>query len=582
MLTWKPSRAVTVGLTLLLVLSFVVAGCATPTAAPTVAPTKAPAAATAAPTKAAEPTKAPAAPTAAPTMAPTKAAAPKVLRIVNQEPNVGLDPRTAATVISQSVMELIHDPLVERDKDWKPIPWLAESWKANADSSEWTIVLKKGLKFSDGSPLTADDVKYSFESMAAAALWKARMTSIKSITVKDPQTVVFQMTKSLPEFLDMPASNIAYFIVSKAACEKACDFSKPGTPVSGPWVLKEWVVKSHIILERNPNYNHAGYPKFDRIEYKFTEDRVAMANAVVAGTADIMYPVNAPDAATFLKSPDVKLYQGLQVAQVRGWGMDKQKPPFSDKRVRQAVGYIVEPDQINKTCWFDLANPLFGGVFYETADKEWGALLARNPWKKPRADRLTLAKQLLTDAGWVDTNNDGFRESKGVTGIPDGTPLAVSVAYERPWVQAECQTLLLQQWLKEVGFKLTPDAREKATYWPDVAARKFQMWHLGNSSSPIPWEKLRDFFSTTGASANYLWPDSKDADAMVKAILDEPDLTKRKALMVTMVDWLADQQLIVATGSQDVLVLSNAKMTGFYPQYNGSWRSLVFADIPGR
>jgi len=306
-----------------------------------------------------------------------------------------------------------------------------------------------------------------------------------------------------------------------------------------------------------------------------------MANAVVAGTADIMYPVNAPDAAGFLKSPDVKLYQGQRMDQVRGWGFDKTKPPFNDKRVRQAIGYIVEPAEINKTCWFDLANPLYGGVFYETIDKDFG-YLARSPWKKPRAERLTLVNQLLTDAGWVDTNKDGVRESTGIKGIPDGTKLAATVAYERPWVQAECQTLMLQQWLKDVGFTLTPDGREKATYWPDVAARKFQMWHLGNSASPIAWEKLRDFFTNTGASGSYLWPDSPEAEAMVTAILAEPDLTKRKALMSTMADWLADQQLFVATGSQDVLVLANAKMTGFYPLFNGSWRSLIYADIPGR
>ncbi len=575
MRTGKPTRALFVGLTLLLVLSFVVAGCGAPAPAPT---------ATTAP-KASEPTKAPAAataaPTAAPTVAPTKAAAPKVLRIVNGEPNVGLDPSTAATVLSQSVMELIHDPLVERDKDWKPIPWLAEGWKTNADSSEWTFTLKANLKFSDGSPLTADDVKYSFERMTAAAMWKARMANIKTITVKDPRTVVFTMTKPLPEFLDMPASNLGYFIVSKAACEKGCDFSKPGTVVSGPWILKEWTVKSQIVLERNPNYNMPGLPKFDRVEYKFTDDRVAMAQAVVAGTADIMYPVNAPDAATFTKSPDVKLYVGPRWDQVRGWGFDKTKPPFNDKRVRQAVGFIVEPAEINKTCWFDLANPLYGGMFYEGVDKDW-ATLVRTPWKLPRAERLTKVNQLLTDAGWVDANKDGVRESKGITGIPDGTPLAVTVAYERPWVQAECQTLLLQQWLKDVGFKLTPDGREKATYWPDVAARKFQMWHLGNSTSPIAWDKLRDFFSTTGSNASYIWPDSKEADAMVAGILAEPDLTKRTALMGKMVDWLADQQLIVATGSQDILVLANAKMTGFFPLWNGSWRALVSSDITGR
>ena len=408
------------------------------------------------------------------------------------------------------------------------------------------------------------------------------MADVKSVVVKDARTVVLTMARSLPEFLDLAGAEFGYFIVSKAACEKGCDFSKPGTPVSGPWYLKEWLVKDHITLERNPYYGFAGLPKFDQVVYKFSDDRTGMANAIAGGTIDIMNPVNAPDAAKLLNSPDVKVYQGQRVDQMRGWSFDKRTPPFSDKRVRQAIGYIVEPDEINKTCWYGLANPLYGGVFYEQADKEWGTLLARNPWKKPRADRLTLAKQLLTDAGWVDTNNDGWRESKGVKGIADGTPLASNVAYEKTWVQSECQTLLLQQWGKEVGIKLTPDGRDKATYWPDVAARKHQMWHIGGAVSTIPWVKLQGFFHTTGSRAAQGWPDSPEADAKIDAMLKETDMAKRQKLMVEFVDWLADQQLVVATGSQDILMLATSKMTGFFAQYNGSWRAVISADIPGR
>jgi peptide/nickel transport system substrate-binding protein len=88
------------------------------------------------------------------------------------EPEMGLDPLTVTTANSLNGAQLLHDPLIERDKNWKPIPWIAASWKTNADSSEWTFTLRDGIKFSDGSPITADDVKFSFDRMMASAVWK--------------------------------------------------------------------------------------------------------------------------------------------------------------------------------------------------------------------------------------------------------------------------------------------------------------------------------------------------------------------------------------------------------------------------
>jgi len=142
---------------LFVVMALIVASCA-------------PAATPAPPTKAPEATQAPAAPQAtqppAPTKAPepTKAPAPKkVFRIANAEPTWTLDPAKAVTSASWRVVELLTDPLLDRDKDFKLIPWLAEKWDVQAGGKVWTFSIRKNAKFSDGSPITAEDVKFSFE-----------------------------------------------------------------------------------------------------------------------------------------------------------------------------------------------------------------------------------------------------------------------------------------------------------------------------------------------------------------------------------------------------------------------------------
>jgi peptide/nickel transport system substrate-binding protein len=265
--------------------------------------------------------------------------------------------------------------------------------------------------------------------MLAAGLWKGMLSMIKSVDAPDPKTAVIKLTRSVPDFLDLPGgTTIQYSIVSKAACQnKTCDFSKPGTPTSGPWYLKEYIVKSRMVLEKNPYYGFPGYPKFDRIEDTFTADPLARIAAIQSGAADFTSPVAATDAEKLKKDTNVSLFISARFDQGRGFGFDLMRPPFSDKRVRQAVGYLIEPQQIVDACWYGFAAPLWGGVIYEDREGEWGKLLARNIWKKPRPDRLQLVNQLLDQAGWRDINKDGVRESQVVQGIADGT------LSQRPW-----------------------------------------------------------------------------------------------------------------------------------------------------
>lgn len=519
---------------------------------------------------------------------PTPTPEPKTLRIVKMEPNVGLDPGTASTALSLSCMALMHDVLVEFDENWQPIPWVAESWETNDDKSEWTFHIRDGLAFSDGSPITGEDVKFSFEYLAESPVFGGRLEVLESIELPDPMTVVLKLKRPVPEFLQLPASQLGWWIVSKAACEggKCGDFTVPGTVTSGPWYLSEYILKDHMTLERNPYYGFEGLPKFDRVEFTWTGDRTAAVAAVEAGQADFTQPVNAPDAGRLKDNPNVKFHEGPRVDQFRGWGFDKEIPPFSDKRVRQACGYAMEPDEITETCWYGFASSLWGSLFYED-DTEWCSLLCREPWKgKTREERLAIADELLTEAGWEDRDGDGIRESYGVEGIPDGTPLSVTAVYEKPWVQSECHALLTQDYWKDIGFDLQLQGLPKTTYWPDVRAGKFQMWHIGSGTSPIPWYKLYDFFHSKGARftavARIYGPESEKLDADIEAILEEQDFEKKKQLMSDLADYLVDQQFVIATGSQNFLQATNGDMVGFYGSWNGSMRPLLWADIPGR
>src|SRR5262245_11400308 len=213
----------------------------------------------------------------------------KTLHIANAEPTSGLDPAVSATSASARVWELLFDPLWDRDANFKPVPWLAEKWDMTEKGQVWTFTLRDGIKFSDGSPITADDVKFSFERLAKNAVQKGNLSVIKSIDVVDPKTVKFTLTQPIPGFLDQPGLTVQFSIFSRKAVEgkTSDDFSKPGMVVSGPYMLESYTPRDRLVLVKNPNYWNANAAKFARIEWTFTEDPTAGVLAVESGSSDI-------------------------------------------------------------------------------------------------------------------------------------------------------------------------------------------------------------------------------------------------------------------------------------------------------
>jgi len=506
----------------------------------------------------------------------------KELRIGNAEPTMGLDPTTAGTSASLRTLEMIHDSLWEWDENFEPKPWMAESWDISDDHTEYTFHLRPDLKFSDGSPITAEDVKYSFERLVESELWTARLSVIESIETPDPQTVVIKLNRPTPEFMILPGVNVNYFIVSKAAVEAGADFNAPGATVAGPYMLEEWVPKSHLVLVRNPNWwgvEATGYPKYDKIMWRFNEDSTAGVAAVESGTADLFNPFPAKDAPRMAFVQGVTLYKATADT-FRGFGMDKTQPPFSDQRVRQAVGLATKPTDANDVCWFSTGDLLWGGYVYDW-QKDWYGDIT--PWNKPREEKLAEAGALLDEAGWRDEDGDGVREAHGVEGLEDGTPFEVSVPFEANWPQAECHTLLLRDWMRDIGIQINPDRYDPGSFWGDVIDSKFSMWHAGIGGHLWTPQMFSLVFHTDGAYNKYFMHDSDpELDAMIEEVLAETDVDKIKEGVHEIETYLADQQYIIATGSQNQLHLVNSDIEGYYLNPNDSNRALIMSDIPGR
>ncbi len=327
-----------------------------------------------------------------------------------------------------SIQYALFDPLVDHNEKMEPIPGLAESWEVGSDKVTWTFKLRKGVKFHDGTDFNADAVKVTIDRILDPKTGAGRRsvyTVIKNVTVVDPLTV--KMTTDGP-FADLPflLMDRSAFIVSPTALNKqeVADFGLH--PVgSGPYKFVEWVPNDHLTLDANPDY-WRGKPKAPRITYKIVPEAGARTAMLRSGEADIVMNISPNDLETLKKEANLTVVQKDSLSQVTS-EMRQTKPPFSDKRVRQAMNYALDRKAI--------VNDIMRGAG-RVADSPgppgvWGSVSL-----PPYDYNPDKAKQLLKDAGYAN----GF----------DGSLFYVSGR----WAGDEQVTQAMQAYWQAVGIKI--------------------------------------------------------------------------------------------------------------------------------
>jgi peptide/nickel transport system substrate-binding protein len=503
---------------------------------------------------------------------PLNQGAEPTLRIFAAEPTSGLDPATAVTQASLRVMELMYDTLLDYDQQGKLVPDLAQSWQAAPNGKSYTFRLRANAKFSDGSAVTAQDVKYSLDRAAKSESLKASLAVMRNVAVVNPTTVRVALRAPSRVFLNALARVGAAAILSQKAVEgNSSYFTKP-TATSGPWTLAEWIPKDHLTLEANASYWRTGYPKIKTIQYTFSEDPTSAAAALESGTADMYYPMAPTDAIRLKKAGKINYYAPAQPGTLF-WGFDKSKPPFNDVRVRQAVAYMVPRADRQKVCWEGTGGVSYGAVILPGS---WAYTPGLTRFKVSKAGALQRAGKLLDAAGW---KGSGVRKAQGVKGVKDGASLRVSVPFESNWDQARCNTQLLKAALQPLGVDIVPQAYDPASFWADVGKNKFTMYHGGDG-----WATVDDMMQqglTTNGQANSImskWS-NPEVDRLVAQAQATPSLAKAKLLYHRVQQIVLDQQPFVDTGAQYSIIGTTPKLHGYYGRADLANRSLITATL---
>lgn len=464
-----------------------------------------------------------------------------------QEP-VGFDPHKVPAASSVRIYSLIYESLTKLDENMEIIPNLAEKWETSEDGKTITVFLQKGVKFHDGKDLTAEDVKFTFERILnpdTGSISKSYFSSLESIEVKDPTTVVFHLKN--PDAAFMANTSSASTSIVPVGSE---DLTKD-TAGSGPYMLEKYEPGQYVLLKKNPNYFRSDLAKVETIKFQIMKDEAERLAAIRAGKIDVS--MVSADSATLLNGKpgvEVKGYQSLEYSYL---GINVKKKPFDDPKVRQAISYAVDRNQIVQTVWKGEA-ALTGPI--APAVKGWA--LDTNSYDSYKLN-VEKAKALLAEAGY-----------------PNGFETQIDTAATYPDMVETAQ--VLQQQLKAIGINAKINQLEWGNYI-DVWKSKDGNLMVGRNTSGVDADRSMRFFFHTEGSAN-VWNYSNPAyDELVQNALMAVDQTERKAMYEKAQKMLVEEDvpnLFLASPKNFYAVRDNIE---FSPSAAGESFALVRASI---
>lgn len=470
----------------------------------------------------------------------------------------GLNPFLLKGIAASKVSDLVFETLMEQslDEPFSLYAHLAEDIQLASDKLSVTFRLNARARFSDGSPVTADDVKFSFDTLKseqAHPTYRFMWNDIKRAVVADKRTVRFEFAKVNPE-LHLIASQIPIFSrqwVGKKPFDKVVTDLPIG---SGPYVVDKFDLGKNITYKRNPDYwakdlnTRRGMFNFDRITVKYYTDDTVQLEAFKAGEFDFMFVLNSKQWARDYAGPkfDSGVIKREELAHrnnagMQGFVFNIRRPLFKDKRVRQAISLAFDFEWSNEKLFYNQytrVNSYFSNSELASSGLPQGDELAllqpfrsklpaevfSTEWKPPVTtgpdglrENLRKAKHLLESAGW--------KLKEGVLQNEQGQKLEFEILLAQKAFGRIIEPFA--QNLAKVGIKASYRTVDVALYQRRVDTRDFDMVvnAIGQSQSPGNEQTNYWHSSTAGqeGSNNIIGIKDPVVDALVDKVVYAPD-----------------------------------------------------------
>ncbi len=500
---------------------------------------------------------------------------------------VGPDPETIDPALNSAVdggNMLLHsfECLLAVDENGQLVPGQAESWETSEDGLTWTFHLRDGLKWSDGSDLTANDFVYSWkrvcDPMVAAPYAETVLSMVEGYDKAiegdlDALQVVAQDDNTLVVTLNAPCSyfgSLAAFATLSPVQEATVTANGDAWATSaatyisnGPFYVSEWVPGSYIMMSKNPYYWNADAIKLDGIKWNLIEDSNAAYSAYQTGEVLMIKDVPTEEIPSLKDNADFHVDPIIGTYYI---SMNLERDAFKDARVRKALSLAIDRDYVANTLMQGTYSPadnfmgpgwidMDGKQFKDNANGGQSYIDVNNY----EAD-LEEAKQLLADAGYPD--GEGF---------PTITYTTNDAGYHK--VVAE----YVQQAWAQLGIDLQVDIVEWASFTPMRRNGDFDVarngW-VGDYSDP---SNMLDLFLSTNGNNDGKF-NNADYDAAIYRSRETLDPTERSKALHTAEDILMEETGCIPIAYYNDFWLQSDKITGSWHSPYGYWY-FMYADI---
>jgi peptide/nickel transport system substrate-binding protein len=346
---------------------------------------------------------------------------PAVLRIGLTQDWDSLNPTAGFLVSEYEIWNLHYATLTDKAaEDFATIPGLAESWEASDDGLTYTYTLREGLLWSDGTPLTAEDVAWNINTSVEQG-WTNHISTTQNLTatVIDDRTVEIVSAVPDPKLPTMDVYLLPKHIWEPVATDAEAVATYDGLDGvgSGPFTISEFTDQQSVSMVANPNYWgwEGQEPPIDQVIFRYFSNPDAMVAALQQGEIDAAHGIPSNSVETLQGDENIEVVDGQQGGfdeiAINGGAVEGQPhPALLDLEVRRAIGFALDREGVIEDLLFGLGAPL--DTISPSADPKWIPEI-------PEEDRFTYdpdrANQILDDAGYLDSDGDGVRE------MPDGT-----------------------------------------------------------------------------------------------------------------------------------------------------------------
>jgi len=429
----------------------------------------------------------------------------------------------------------VYDALTNYPLDsLDPRPVLAESWKFAPDFSSLTINLRKGVKWHSGRPLTAEDVKWNIQMAADPATASQLMNFgkwVQKFEIPDPNTLVLQFDQARPSIFDM--FNNLYI-----ADPQTWDDSQAGKRFvgTGPFMFKEWVPGDHFTLVRNPDYWRQGLPYFDDLTERIIPDAQTRLLNLQTDAADVADSIDPLDLKQLQGDKKYNIVVNPVVTQVWCAGCDVKAPALADKRVRQAISYLIDRQRIVDThLAFSEPMVLPWGKTSPAYDADLATRYPYNPAK---------AKELLAQVG---------------SDLQTNLTIYTGASWPQSWPMAD----MLQAELTKLGWKVDIQRLQSPEFTPKLTGGTFRgIWlqSLGFMHMTPSTLFVMSFPYRIPNGSNF---DSPEYRQLTADILKTADQAELKTLYRKMNELLLDECFFIPIAANNVPITTTAKIRNF-------------------